>query len=435
MALSDIFRKKPKMTDTYGDAGVPIYSGFVDNDFLKELNGTRGRKIYRQMSENSPIISGFLNVSKTLIEGAGFDFRSVDENTDSVALEDRVKEDYSNLRRPLYQCILDAIDEAFVYGFSLQEATYERADNRIKPKSIDIRSATTLERWITADDGVTPIGIVQDLVNGGQVEIPMTKMIHHTAMDWRGSPEGKSLLRGCYPTWYRLNKHEEHRDIALAKDIRNATVIRVPQELIRWANTPINASMDDETKARINAAINALEVYKKAARDPNFNSQTGFVLPSDTFVTNAGTQEEKVSNVRKYEIELLKAENSDHKDLMETIKEKQDELRQNLLIAFIALGSNRGGSQALAKELTEMLALSLEGQMRRYADSFNNQELRRYAVLNNLDYDALPKLTPNRIKTPDLEMLGGFIRDVSGSEIMLDEELGEDVRGLIKGSI
>ena len=42
-------------TTAIGDSGIRMYGGIVVEEFLRELVGERGIKVYREMADNDPI--------------------------------------------------------------------------------------------------------------------------------------------------------------------------------------------------------------------------------------------------------------------------------------------------------------------------------------------------------------------------------------------
>ena len=54
-----------------GATGLKQYSGYINEEFLPELKGRQGTRVYREMSDNDPIIGAILFAIEMLIRNAG----------------------------------------------------------------------------------------------------------------------------------------------------------------------------------------------------------------------------------------------------------------------------------------------------------------------------------------------------------------------------
>src|SRR5215213_8472928 len=52
--------RKPLPTEMVGASGLLQYSGRLAEEFLKDLDNEKGRKVYREMSDNDPVIGAIL---------------------------------------------------------------------------------------------------------------------------------------------------------------------------------------------------------------------------------------------------------------------------------------------------------------------------------------------------------------------------------------
>ena len=197
-----------------GVAGVYIPSGYVFDEFLHELQGDKGRKIYREMSDNDSVIGAFLYTADSILRSAEWHVDPAEADTDGEYAEffktcmDDMESTWSEF--------ISAVHTQLVFGWSFFEKVYKRrigpyeknsayrskyTDGRIGFQDLAPRAQETLQRW-DVDERDNPIGFIQQTLRGEILNIPFERGVLFRTRTNKGNPEGRSILRNAYTSYY-----------------------------------------------------------------------------------------------------------------------------------------------------------------------------------------------------------------------------------------
>lgn len=412
-----------------GVAGVKIAGGYVYEDFLEQLLLERGRRIWREMRDNDSTVNAIMFAIEMIMKAV--DWRVV-ENKDNKTEE--LAREYKELISGMLFEDMDHTWDAFitevipmlVFGWEWFEIVYKRrvgpdqANNRNRSKFTDgligiaklaNRPPETLDRW-NIDERGDVRGLWQQPPLGGTVRyIPIEKSLHFVPHGTKNNPEGRSILRGAYRSWFFLKNIQEIEAIAIEREMNGLPVVYAPDEVI-------NGTTPEAQAAR--------QAYIKMARDIKFNEQGGAVIPSDPYYDADG----RVSNMRKVELKLLASEGNRSIDTGEVILRYQREIARTVLADFMMLGSTDRGSFALSRDKSDLFVRALKGWMDSIAETLNRHLIPKIFQMNGLDLDYMPYLDYGEIAPVDLEELGRFISDVAraGAPLFPDNSLEETLR-------
>src|SRR5437588_4727524 len=107
-----------------GISGLHSIGGFVFEEYLKELQGYRAAKVYREMSDNDPGRGGLLFAIEQTVVGAGWDVHAADESNKAAQARDFFKscmEDMSHTWSDLLYEVLTFLPQ----GWSWLECVYK----------------------------------------------------------------------------------------------------------------------------------------------------------------------------------------------------------------------------------------------------------------------------------------------------------------------
>lgn len=425
-----------------GVAGVKVSHGFVYDEYVIKLIGEKGRKIYREMRDNDAIVGAILFAVEMLLRAVDWRVEGK-EKIDEEALEDASNEGVPKtnedaikwLEGALFEDMSHTFDE-FVsiilsmlqFGWQYTEVVYKRRlgpdqinsssrsefdDGLIGIRKFADRSQETLERWELDDSGGV-IGMWQQPpMSGVRRFIPIDKALLFRPHPFKGSPEGRSILRGSYRSWYFLKNLQEIEAIAIERELNGLPVVYIPNEVLNGSD---------------NASKIATAQYKKMVRDIKFNEQGGVVLPSNLYQDQDG----KLSAQKMVTLELLSAGGSRAIDVGKTIIRYQQDIARTILADFIMLGSGDKGSFALSKDKTKMFTRALSGWLGSIASTVNRHLVPKLWAINNFDREIMPHIVPGNIEPVDLEQLSAFIEKLSraGAPLFPDESLENELREL-----
>lgn len=405
-----------------GVEGAKISSGFVHDEFLIKLVGERGRRVYREMRDNDSVVSAILFAVEMLLRAVDWTV-SCDSEDDGAAEGVEFLEGVIDDMSHTWDDFIGNVTSMLTFGWQYSEVVYKRrlgpdqrdprrrsrfSDGKIGIRKIGDRSQETLNKWEIDEDDGSVLGMWQDRPNGGGTAfIPIERALLFRPHTHKGSPEGRSVLRGAYRSWFMLKNIQEIEAIAIERELNGLPVAYIP-------NATLNGKSDE--------ALAAKELYKKLVRDIKFNEQGGVVLPSDPYYDADG----KPSSVRQVELQLLNAKGSRAIDTDSVVKRYQGDIARTILADFIMLGQGDRGSFALSRSKVDLFARALEGWLSSIASTCNRHLVPKLWRLNGFDPGSMPYLVPGRVAPEDLKELGDYVESLSRAGIVVTDAETED---------
>lgn len=379
----NIATTRSRVRKEIGSSGTNARFGIYQDDFLRQLKGKNAIKAYTEMMLNDPIVGATLLAYENILRSSKWTLTEGDE---------RVKELISRnfLKLPWLEVLGDVLT-MLPFGWSFFEVVYElESTGTIGWNKWAFRPQATLEKWLV-DDKNTVTHLVQR-VQWETFEIPLSKGILFNAARSGGSPEGRSILRNAYRSWWFRKNFEEIEGVGVERDIVGIPVIKVP-ETISFADPVYSAdkSWAEETLANLHQ-----------------NQSTGVALGYG------------------WELDLLTSPGKKMFDIGEIIGRYDKRIALSMLSQFLLLGLERIGSYGLAKTQTELFYDGLEGWALKIADAINRQAILRLVNLNfpDMEFADIPKLKPSRIRKIDMTAIGAFISAITKAEL-LPVDIGE----------
>lgn len=390
-------------TKELGVVGLSQWGIDVYEEFLPQLVWPQAAKIYQEMADNDATIGAILYMSEHLIRRCSWTVEAA-----STSMEDKEAAAF------LTECMHDMeyswndtiaeILSMFTYGWSFHEIVYKLrkgsdtrspkykskfSDGRVGWRKLPVRSQHTLYGWVFDDDG-NPIAMEQQAPPDYLTRIiPFSRGLLFRTRSRRNNPEGRSLLRNAYRSWYFKKRIEEIEGIGIERDLAGLPVIIPPEGFEIW---------DPNNPEAQRARTIAEDTVKKVRRDQS----EGLVLPFG------------------WEFKLLSTGGTRQFDTNAIINRYDQRIAITMLADIVMLGADKVGSFALADVKKSLLAASLEAQIGIIADVFNAKavpDLFKHNSFENLtDY---PTIVPGEIETPNLKDLAIFLK-ASGFDIYQD---------------
>lgn len=407
----------PKPTEEVGVSGVTIQSGLVLDEFLPELRGDRGRKMYREMADNDAVIGAILYAIDMILRSADWMVEAPEDAVPEEAeqyvqfLESVLFEDMSHT----WEDTISEILSFLVYGWSYFETVYKkRADGYWGVRKLAPRAQLSLDKWEMDEEGGIA-GMWQYPPNGGAaIFIPIEKSLLFRTRSAGGNPEGRSVLRNAYKSYHILKNIQMIEAIGIERELAGLPVVRIPAAII-------NGASNGDTNAQAQLAA-----YKQVARDLKFNDQGALIIPSDTFKDPDG----KPSGEKMVDIELMSSSGSRAIDTGATIRRYQSDIAMTVMADFILLGLQGTGSFALSENKTDMFTQSLQSYLNNIASVFNAFLVPRLWAMNGFKKEVMPHLRPGSIRPVDLAELGEYVNRLAGAGMPLfpDDRLSNYLR-------
>lgn len=411
-----------------GQTGLRQYSGWVREEFLPQLQGRQAARVYREMSDNNATVGALLFAVVQTMRKIEWRVKPADQSPQ--ALEEAQFAD--SLRFDMSHSWEDLIAESLsmlTYGFSVHEIVYKRRngysdndaipssqfdDGRIGIRKLPIRGQDGIIKWFFGDHGEIN-GVTQQPFTGGMIDIPIEKMLLFRPSAHKNNPEGRSVLRNAYRSWFFLKRFEEEEAIFYER-MSGMPVMYVPQELMDAA-----AAGDKNAIAQVNA-------YKKLVTNTKIGEQMGLVLPSNMWPNASGSS--AGSNARMYDFSLVTPQGRATMDSDKIITRHRLDILMTALADFITLGHAAHGTQSLAENKVDMFFQAIEGWVNSIASVLNRHMLPRVWRLNGLDMKLMPEYVPDLAQRIDIAAIGDFVLKLAqaGMPLFPDEDLESYLR-------
>ena len=318
-----------------GRIGQRRYGGTIYEEFLHELRGKRGIEVYREMSENDDVVGAILFAIEMLVRQTDWNI----EPGGDTAKDKEAAEFVQSCMNDMQETWIDTISEILsflTYGWSFHEIVYKRRmgntkdprtrskynDGLIGWKKLPIRAQETLYQW-EYDDEDNLMGMTQlPPPDYKMVTIPIEKALLFRTKSRKNNPEGRSILRNAYRSWYFKRRIQEIEGIGIERDLAGLPVMHGPEGLDLW---------DDTLEANVKARVGMENMVKSIRRD----ELEGVVLPYG------------------YELDLLSSGGTRQFDTNAIINRYDTRIAMTVLADFIFLGHQQTGSWALSSDKTE----------------------------------------------------------------------------------
>ncbi len=389
-----------KNTGEIGYTGLLEYNGQIKDDFLREFHGKEAYKRFNEMRLNNAVIGSGLLAIEQLLRAMSWEFVSDDENDPWLDMLNEARAGMSNSWN-------DFISEvaSFVWaGFSLFEIVYRKDErNRMMWRKFASRGQDTIYKWLFDEKGGLA-GFTQLSAPTYQaVDIPIDKVILFRTRVEKNNPEGRSLLRIAWVSYYYLKNLQQIEAIGFERDVNGLPVIKLPD----GANTNEDDDNSDASKAA------------KIVRNMRIDEQAGLVLPfgwDAMLLSGSGKSFEALSNaIERYEKRIATA----------------------FFSQFLLLGQDGVGSLALSKNTVEFFLSSVNSIADIIAETFTKYAVQRLLKLNGAtDEEAQGiRLEHTPANTVDLTSISAFIGAVKdlltwdeGDELWLRQLAGAPER-------
>lgn len=403
-----------KMSGEIGRIGQKRYGGIFYEEFLHELRGRRGMEVYTEMADNDDTVGAVLYAIEMLVRQADWNI----EPGGDTAKDREAAEFVESCMDDMSKTWIDTISEILsflTYGWSLHEIVYKRRmghtkDKRTRSKYDDgligwaklpIRSQETLYRW-EYDNEDNLVGMTQmPPPDFGLITIPLEKAMLFRTKSKKDNPEGRSILRNAYRSWYFKRRIQEIEGIGIERDLAGLPVLHTPEGLNPW-------DVDDATMVQLYSSLTSM--IRNVRRD----EIEGIVLPFG------------------YEFELLSTGGARQFDTNRIIERYDTKISQTVLADFIQLGHQEVGSFALSSDKTNLFSIAIGAYLDIICETFNNQGIPALIDINGDHFAGItdyPKMTHGDVEDADLTTVAAFIRDMAGIGVIVpDDSLEEYVR-------
>jgi hypothetical protein len=398
-----------------GLSGLNRQSGNVYEEFLKELQGTRGVQVFKEMRDNDSTVGAVLFAVEMLMRQVEWRVEAASNEDEDIAAAEFLESCLHDMDMTWEETISEILS-MLPFGWAYHEIIYKKRegnqgktklnsryqDGRIGWRKLPLRAQETLYEWKFDDKDGSLLGMYQQPPPDYRIRfIPIEKALLFRTKVRKGNPEGVSILRNAYRDFYFKKHIENIEGIGIERDLAGLPVALVPPEILK-----ANASME----AR--ATLNSIETLIKNIRR---DEQEGVIFPK--------AMDENGRDL--YELKLLSTGGTRQFDTDKIIARKDRGIAGSVLADFVLLGHEGVGSFALSSSKTTMFANAIGAWMDLIASVFNNVAIPRLFALNSFNIETLPQLKHGDIETMNLDELGNFVQRLtaSGARIFPNAEI------------
>jgi hypothetical protein len=388
-----------------GVTGLRRYAvtGDVYEEFLPELRGAQGRRVYREMADNDPIVGAVLYVIRSLVRNV--DWRVEGGKPELRQFVESCMHDMSHT----WDDFISEVLSMLVFGWSFHEIVYKRRlgpsddpamrsqyrDGRIGWRKLPIRAQETLAYWEFDDEGGIRAFLQLAPPSYRLIRIPIERGLLFRTEAARGNPEGRSILRNAYRPWF------------IKKRIENIEAIGVERDLAGLPVAYLDPRIWDTYRDQL------LRILRNVRRD----EQEGILLPL--------VRDEQGNQL--IDLRLMTAAGSRQFDTTRIIERYNRAIAMTVLADFILMGHERVGSFALASSKTSMFATALGATLGSITAVLNRYAIPRLLQINGWDVGAteMPRIVYGDLESPDLDEISSYITRLAsaGAQLFPDPEL------------
>lgn len=388
-----------------GVTGLKRQGLYVTDEWHNKLRGRLAIKAFREMSDNDAICGSILYAMRTYIQQAEVNVEpAVAGEPTAEMYAEHVRTCLKDMSMTWFEFLSDVLSMAWA-GWSYHQAVYKirrgdhelpelrsmHDDGRVGWRKLPIRAQDSIDGWKFQDDGGIEGAWQQSLpdyvrrfipINGPGPDGYAECLLFRTSSN-KNNPEGRSLLRNSWRSWFFLKRIQELEAIGVERDMAGVLVFQVPWEYLA-------PSADPTQKARLAEFRNMIE----RARRGEFE---GFIIPSELNAENQATG---------FKLGLLQSGGRRPMDVDPIVKRLESREAVAMLGEGVLLGmQNNTGSWALSSSKTHMFAMGIGAIIAAIEDVFNTFAIPRLMLWNGWQRALSPRLVFGDIETEDSQEL------------------------------
>lgn len=388
-----------------GRTGLNRFGGWISEEWLPELQGSKGAEIYKRMSTNDAIIGGGLFAIEMVAKQVPW--RAVPGGSSSRDLEAA-----EFLESCLYDmefswpATLSEILTMYPFGWAVLEKVFKICrgrdqkdprfrsqydDGRVRVRKLAPRAQETLQDWEYDEDTDTLRAMIQLAPPDFQeLRVPIEKCCHFRMSSAKDNPEGQSGLRRTYRAWYIATNLEDFEAIGMERDLAGYPVLYVPKEI---------ADPDPEDEEVVAAHDDFMALITSVRRDET----EGLLLSS----------ERDGNGQLLYELKLVSSSGTRQISTNQAIMRWKSAIAVSMMTDFLLLGQGKQGSFALAETKSKLFAQAISAILDIIVEEINASVVPDLVEFNPSIFEDLEKpsyFVHGKVEIPNLEQLANFLQ-------------------------
>lgn len=414
--------------EMYGISGLTRYGTIsrVYEEFLRELQGPQGMKSYREMMDNDPIVGAILFAAQHLCRKVSFKFKPANSSNEARRIANFVGSAIFDDMDSSWPDTLSEILSMLPFGWAFMEFNFKRrmgmgvqslqapelgsqqpgssgyatpdfspsrfSDGLIGYRSWSLRSQETLFMW-EFDENSNAVVMQQMAPPDYKIRrIPMAKGFLFRTQVSKNNPEGRSVLRNAWTSYYFKKNIQVFEGIGIERDLAGYPVIQLEKPDI-----PNGLQVPDIWNTTDSKMVSLLAAIQKMVRSVRRDEQEGMVLPWWAKFTLMSTGAK-----RSFDTNAI-------------INRYAQNISQSMMADFIMLGHEAVGSKALAATKISLFTSALSSFLDVICALIDRKAVPMLLQFNGMPQELCPSLEHGDVESINIQELGSFIQQLSGA--------------------
>lgn len=414
------------MYESYGVSGLTRYGGVsrIYEEFLRELQGPQGMKTYREMIDNDPVIGAILFAATHLCRKVGYRMKPANSSNAAMKIAEKIG---TMLFDDLETTWPDTVSEMLTmlgFGWANMEMRLKRRlgpspmspstlpelgtmgiggigypsgdfapsrfdDGAIGFRSWSLRSQETLFMWEFDEDSKAIVMQQMAAPDYKIRRIPLDKCLLFRTQSAKGNPEGRSIIRNCYTSYYLKKNLQIFEGIGIERNLAGYPIMQtIEPDASKGIVSP------DIWNPKDALAVQQLAELKRMVRSVRLDEQEGMVLPYWVKFSLVSTSSKRGS------------------DTNNIIQRYDQRMSQSMLADFVMLGHEAVGSKAMASTKISLFTSALSSFVDSGCATINRGAIPLIMQVNAWPMDLTPVLEHGEVENVNLMELGAFIKDI-----------------------
>lgn len=414
--------------DIYGISGLSRFGAVsrVYEEYLRELQGPQGMKNYREMMDNCPIVGAILFAANHLCRKVSFKFKPANATNEARWAADFMGGAVFDDLESAWPDTLSEILTMLPFGWSLLEFRLKRrlrlgdfpmrppelgtanpggigypvpptspsrfTDGLIGFRSWSLRSQETLFMWEFDEDSNAVVMQQMAPPDYKIRRVPLDKAFLFRTQVAKNNPEGRSILRNAWTSYYMKKNLQVFEGIGIERDLAGYPLIQMMQpDLQKGLVAPDIWNPNDPQMVALLAQL------KKIVRSVRRDEQEGIVMPwwAEFKLVSTGSR-------RSFDTNAI-------------IGRYDQRTAMSVMADFIMLGHEAVGSKALAATKISLFTSALSSFLDTIKAIVDRRATPMLLKFNGISQELAPSLDHGDVESINIQELGEFISKIAGT--------------------
>lgn len=393
-----------------GNTGLDLQGvhGKVPDDVSRLWKGKNKKDFINEMRLNDPYVNSWINAKNAIALKPDWGIKPKEIAKDDEERDKKIEkaEEYATLIRSMLfddmatsfnNFVLNSVTMA-EYGFAVAEIVLKKRNGKTNnPMTSSIyddglfgvaklspRWQNSIYQWDIDNNGnINAVHQYGDLYNA-DVKIPYNKILHFVMNGYNGNPEGESVLRGTFNSYYNKKNIERIQRETFERGFSGILDIQVPP---RYMSKKYNTAESSEVRRQLEAFMKNVKQGKEAGIIRPFSKDFNIELIQG----KVGTGLDPDKMIERYNTEIVLC------------------LLSDSFMGKSKVYQGASGEQTKTKIYKSFIGIIL--------DEIKNQVNKKLIPLlfevNNFDQDLMPELDYGNLDDLDLQAVSWFIQSVA----------------------